>query len=94
MYRLSRFTLVDGRPDEDEVMEFVDSYFGNMMTVLNAFFARVEMAEALSRLELIPFGDLISQELADEDEQTISQAVERITELVEMEFEVIRSYLE
>lgn len=94
MYRLSRFTLVDGRPDEDELMEFVDAYFGNMMTVLNAFFARVETAEALSRLELIPFGDLISQELADEDEQTINQAVARITELVEMEFEVIRAYLE
>ncbi|NLW91365.1 MAG: hypothetical protein GXY34_07170 [Syntrophomonadaceae bacterium] len=94
MYRLSRFKLVDGRPDEDEVMEFVDAYFFNTMTVLNAFFAKIEMAEALSRLELIPFGDLISEELADEDEQTISQAVERITELAEMELEVIRSYLE
>jgi len=94
MYRLSRFKLVDGRPDEDEVQEFVDAYFFNMMTVLNAFFARVEMAEALSRLELIPFGELIAEELGDEDEQTVSQAVERITELVEMELEVIRSYLE
>ncbi|MGE5391267.1 MAG: hypothetical protein ACM3PE_09420 [Deltaproteobacteria bacterium] len=94
MYRLSRFTLVDGRPDEDEVMEFVDAYFFNTMTVLNAFFAKIDIAEALSRLELIPFGDLISEELADEDEQTISRAVERITELVEMELEVIRSYLE
>lgn len=94
MYRLSRFTMVDGRPDEDEVQDFVDAYFFNMMTVLNAFFARVEMAEALSRLELIPFGDMISEELDDEDEQTIGQAVERITELVEMELEVIRSYLE
>jgi len=94
MYRLSRFKLVDGRPDEDELLEFVESYFFNMMTVLQAFFARVEMAEALSRLELIPFGDLISEELADEDELTVSLAVERITELVDMELEVIRSYLE
>lgn len=94
MYHLSRFKLVDGRPDEDEVQNWVDGYFFNTMTVLNAFFSHVEMAEALSRLELIPFGDMVSEELADEDEETVRQAVERINELAEMELEVIRSYLE
>ena len=64
------------------------------MTGLNACCAKIERAEARTRLELIPCGDLISGELADKDEQTISQAVERITELAEMELEVIRSYLE
>jgi hypothetical protein len=93
MLKISKFSQVNGKADEDEVLEWVDAYFFNLMTIFNGFFANLEVPETISRIECIPFDELVSQELEDESEETVDLAVKRIGELVEIEMDMMRAYL-
>ncbi|WP_054696341.1 hypothetical protein [Syntrophomonas palmitatica] len=94
MLKISKFSQINGKADEDEVLAWVDSYFYNLMNIFSAFFAKIEVAETISRIECIPFDELVRQELEDEGEETIVLAVNRIMEMVAIEMEMMRSYLD
>jgi hypothetical protein len=93
MYNLSRFNCVDGKPDEDQVEAWAESYFYNIMNILNAFFSQVDVPETLARMSCIPFGKLVAEELEDESAEVIAIAVAKVNELAEIEMELLQAYL-
>ncbi|NLB54043.1 MAG: hypothetical protein GX808_14055, partial [Syntrophomonadaceae bacterium] len=46
MYNLSKFDVVDGKPVEEQIINWTDSYFYNLMNLFNAFLSRLEIEEA------------------------------------------------
>ncbi|MDD2373152.1 MAG: hypothetical protein WC109_00480 [Syntrophomonadaceae bacterium] len=94
MYRLSRFNCIDGKPDEDQVEVWAESYFYSIMNILNAFFCQVDVPETIDRMSCIPFDQLVAEELEDESPEVITIAVKKTLELLEMEMELLRAYLD
>ncbi|MDD3894452.1 MAG: hypothetical protein PHU36_05460 [Syntrophomonadaceae bacterium] len=94
MYNLSKFESVNGKPDEEQVLTWTDTFFFNLMSVFNSFLSRLDVAEAAARLRVIPFDDLVAEQLEGESEEIISMAVERIKELLESELEFMDAYTE
>lgn len=90
---ISRFESKNGIPDEGQVEEWTESYFHNLLNILNSFFSRVSVEEALSRMELVPFDQLVKDELQGESEEIIAIAVSKVNELAEIELSFMRAYL-
>lgn len=93
MYRLSRFNYIDGKPDEDQVEIWAESYFCSIMNILNAFFYQLDITETIARIKCIPFDELVAEELEDESPEVIAIAVNKTLELLEMEMELLQAYL-
>lgn len=92
MYKLSKFESINGKPNREQIETWTESYFFNLLNTLNAFFSHVDVKEAASRMSVIPFDELVKEQLEDESEEIIQIAVEKITELMEIEMEFIESY--
>ncbi|HQA08613.1 MAG TPA: hypothetical protein PLM20_10445 [Syntrophomonadaceae bacterium] len=94
MMQISKFEHVDGIPVEEQVEEWVETYFHNLMTILNSFLSHVEITEAVARLKNIPFEQLVMEELEGEDEAVLTIAVNKVRELAEAEIAFQESYIE
>ncbi|MBO8157999.1 hypothetical protein [Thermosyntropha sp.] len=92
MYRLSRFTSVDGVPVREEVETWAESYFFNLMNLFNAFLSWVDVDKALERLRQIPFAQLVQEELENESEEVKEIAISKVMELLEMEINYMEAY--
>ncbi len=90
---ISKFDSIDGIPDADQIQTWVEGYFQNMIMMLNTFFVHVSPAEAVERMAVVPFAQLLTEELEGESEPVISLAVEIINELAAVELEFMRAYI-
>jgi hypothetical protein len=45
MIKLSKFEMIAGQPNETQIEEWVQTYFFNLMNILNGFFAHVDIQE-------------------------------------------------
>ncbi|MFY9120019.1 MAG: hypothetical protein ACOXZ6_10770 [Syntrophomonadaceae bacterium] len=93
MMHISKFEHVDGQPVEEQVEEWAETYFFNMMNILNPFLSHVDVAEAVERLKSIPFDQLVIEELEGEDEAVLTIAVNKIREMAEAEIAFQESYI-
>lgn len=93
MMHISKFEHVDGQPVEEQVEEWAETYFFNLMNILNPFLSHVEVADAVERLKGIPFDQLVIEELEGEDQAVLTIAVNKISELAEAEISFQESYV-
>ena len=89
----SRFALVNGAPDSQQIEEWAESYFQGLLTMLNLFYSRTDMSEVLKSMEAIPFNQMAAQELDGESLEVIELAMDLINEIAAREIEYIRAYL-
>lgn len=94
MIKISKFEKINGKINEQEIETWADNYFYVLMNIFNNFLSRLDVQEALSRLEQIPFDNLVREELEDENEEIISLAVARVSELLEIELDFMRAYVD
>ncbi|MGR6837479.1 hypothetical protein [Syntrophomonas erecta] len=92
MYQPSKFEWKDGKPDQEQVEEWAETFFYSMMNLLNAFFCHVDIKEAADRLGSIPFDELTVQQLEGEKQVVIDMAVARVQELAEAELLYMQAY--
>ncbi|HPF43587.1 MAG TPA: hypothetical protein PKV15_02705 [Syntrophomonadaceae bacterium] len=92
MIHISKFESVNGKPDEEQVLNWTDAYFFNLMNIFNSFLSHLDVQEAASRLRVIPFDQLTAEQLEGESEEVINLAVARIKELLEAELEFMDAY--
>ncbi len=83
-----------GETWRQEVEEFVEGFFHSLVGMLNAFTAEQPPEEVLATLEIVPFDQLVRDQLADREERIVSYAVEKIKQLHQAELERIRAYIE
>lgn len=91
---MSKFDHIDGRPDEEQVLAWSEQFFFNLLNVLNAFFSNVDIKDAAERMSLIPFDQLVLEQLEDESEEIRAIATARVIELAEMEVSYLQAYSE
>jgi hypothetical protein len=94
MMHVSKFEYVDGNPVEEQVEEWAETFFFNLMTILNSFLSYVDVAEAVARLKSIPFDELVREELEGEDKAVVNIAVTKVLELTEAEISFQECYIE
>lgn len=92
MHNQSKFDFIDGKPDEEQVQNWVDEFFYNLMNILNTFYATVELEEVAERMSCVPFDKLILEQIEDEGDEVKKIAVSRITELAAIEIEYVQHY--
>ena len=92
MNSFGRFKAEYGQMDEELILNWTEAFFFNLMNVLNSFLSHLDIGEAVSRLRVIPFDELVTEQLEGESEETIRIAVARINELREMELEFMDAY--
>ncbi len=92
MTNISKFDHIDGKPDEDQILAWSEEFFFNLLNVLNAFFANVDIKDAVERMSLVPFEQLVLEQLTDESEGTKAIATARVKELAEMEISFLKAY--
>lgn len=88
----SRFDHVNGKPDEDQVCDWVDQFFFGLLNTLNSFYAQVELKNAGERLNAVPFDKLVLEQLAGETDEVKEIAVSRVKELLDNEVEFLNAY--
>jgi uncharacterized protein YgfB (UPF0149 family) len=79
--------------DNDEIEEWVNSYFQGLFSMMNPLYARADMKEVLKSLEAIPFDQLVARELAEESLEVIELAMELIKDMGDRETEYLRAYV-
>jgi hypothetical protein len=89
---MSKFDFVDGKIDEDQIQLWCEEFFFNMLNLLNAFFSHVDIKDAAERMSLIPFDQLVCDQLQDESEEVRAIASKRIMELAEIEISHLEAY--
>lgn len=89
----SRFTMIDGSPDYDEVEAWAEGYFQSLLKMMNGFYAQVEMTEVVTSMQAIPFHRLATQELEGESPEVVELAVQVIAAMVEREIEYMQAYI-
>lgn len=94
MFQNHNFRNDDGALNVEEIESWVDSYFFSVLNILNGFFAQVDIKEATSRMDDIPFDNLVREQLENEDEEIIKIASAHMRELAEAEIEVMKAYCE
>ncbi len=94
MYKLSKFESKDGIPNIEQVEAWAESFFFNLLNILNAFFVHLEIEEVVSRMELIPFDQLVAEQLEGENAEIIKIAVDKVNDLAEMEMDFLQTYSE
>ncbi len=92
MYKLSRFESKDGVPNLEQIEDWAENYFFNLLNIFNSFFVHVEIKEAVQRMGAIPFDELVREELEGENEEIILIAVKKVQELVKIEIEFMEIY--
>jgi len=88
----SKFALVNGVPDREQIEEWAESYFQGLLTMMNLFYSRTDMSEVLKSMEAIPFNQMAAKELEDESLEVIELAMTLIDEIAAREIEYIRAY--
>lgn len=91
---ISKFESVDGVLNTEQVEEWAEEFFHNLLTVMNTFFTHVDVSEAVDRMSAIPFENVVREQLEGESEIVLETAVNKFNELLEMELEFMRSYVE
>jgi hypothetical protein len=93
VFQENRFEFIDGEPVAEQVEEWADSFFFNLMSVMNVFFAKISLEETVSRLRCIDFGALILEQLENEPDKIRAIAIARISELAETEISLMEAYI-
>lgn len=89
----SKFDHHEGQPDEEQVEAWAEGVFESMLNLLNGFFCKVDVAEALSRMELVPFEELVLAHIEDESQEVKDIVSARVKELKITELEFMRAYV-
>ena len=89
----SRFALVNGVPDSEQIEEWAESYFQGLVNMMNVFYSRTDMVGVLQSMEAIPFNQMAAKELEDESLEVIEIAMTLIDEIAAREIEYIRAYV-
>ena len=89
----SRFALVNGVPDSEQIEEWAEGYFQGLINMMNVFYSRTDMAGVLQSMEAIPFNQMAAKELEDESLEVIEIAMTLIDEIAAREIEYIRAYV-
>lgn len=90
----SRFLDDEGKIDLDCLEQWCEQFFGSLMTVLNSCFARLNLDEALNRLEAVSCTQLVNEQLDGESEEVKQEAVRILNRLLDEEVEYYRAYLQ
>jgi hypothetical protein len=89
----SRFKLVNGVPDSEQIEEWAEEYFQSLLRMMNLFYARTDLPSVLESLEAIKFSQMAAQELVGETAEVIEIAVNIIDEIAAREIEYIKAYM-
>lgn len=89
----SRFNLVNGVPDREQIEEWAEEYFQGLLRMMNLFYARTDLTSILENMEAIKFSQMAAQELDGEPPEVIKIAVNIIDEIAAREIEYIKAYM-
>lgn len=93
MYRFSKFGPRNDIDNFEQIEEWAEHFFFNLLNILNAFFVHIEVDEIVSRMAAIPFAELVEEQLEGENAEVIKIAVDKVNELVAMEMDFLQAYL-
>ncbi|HWP97371.1 MAG TPA: hypothetical protein VN426_11045 [Syntrophomonadaceae bacterium] len=94
MFQENRFEMIDGDSVADQAEEWADTFFFNLMNIINVFFAQISIEETIIRLKSIDFAALALDQLENEPEEIKTIALARVSELAETEISFIEAYAE
>ncbi|NLJ72494.1 MAG: hypothetical protein GX333_05750 [Syntrophomonadaceae bacterium] len=94
MYKLSRFEKIDDKYNYEQIENWAENFFFNLLNMFNAFFVHIELAEVVLRMEAIPFTELVVEQLENENEEVIKIASNKVEELATLEIDFMKSYLD
>jgi len=92
MEPVSKFNLINGVPDSEQVEEWVENYFQNLLKMMNPFYAQIDLKDALNSIKAIRFDQLAAKELAGESPQIIEMATNLINQMADSEIEYMEAY--
>lgn len=92
MEPISKFNLINGVPDSEQIEEWVENYFQNLLKMMNPFYSQIDLKDALNSIKAIRFDQLAAKELAGESPQIIEMAAKLINQMAESEIEYMEAY--
>ncbi|MGI5920954.1 MAG: hypothetical protein ACOX6I_04385 [Syntrophomonadaceae bacterium] len=90
----SKFELINGQPDVDQVEAWAESFFESMLNMVNGFYCRLDIKEVADNMGNIPFEQMVREQLRNENEEVINIAVAKVRELAKMQIEYLQAYSE
>lgn len=93
MIKSSRFDHHEGQPNVEQVEAWAEGLFHSILNMLNGFLCNLDVTDAVSRMELVPFEELVLANIEDESQAVKDIASARVKELATMEIECMRAYI-
>jgi len=92
VFQQSKFDLSGKTPIEEQVHDWTEQFFYNLMNILNSFYTRVSIEETLKSLKSIDFTRLVLEQLEDESDEIKTMASAKVVELARVEIEYMEAY--
>ena len=93
MEHISKFELIDGVPDIDQVEEWAENYYNSILNMMKPFWGLADINDVLKSMAEIPFDKLVTEELAGESAMLIKLAIDQVNQIAAREIESIKAYL-
>lgn len=93
MENVSKFGLIDGEPDLEQIEEWAEEYYSGLLNMMKPLLARAEINDMLNSLAAIPFEKLVTEALAGESPAVIKLAIDQTKQIAAREISYIQAYM-
>lgn len=93
MENISKFTLIDGAPDPEQIEDWAEEYYTGLMNMIKPLWGFAGIGDVLKSMAAIPVEKLVTEELAGENATVIKSAVEQVKQIAAREISYIKAYM-
>jgi hypothetical protein len=89
----SKFKLIDGAPDLEQIEEWAEDYYTGLLNMMKPLWGLADINDMLNSMAGIPFDKLVTEELAGESEAVIKLAIDQTKQIAAREIRYIQAYM-
>ncbi|PKM76967.1 MAG: hypothetical protein CVU90_09530 [Firmicutes bacterium HGW-Firmicutes-15] len=89
----SKFNLIDGVPDLEQIEEWAEEYYNGLVSMMKPLWGLADINDVLKSMAGIPFDKLVTDELAGESATLINLAIDQVKQIGTREIEYIKAYM-
>ncbi len=93
MEHTSKFELIDGEPDLEQIEEWAEDYYNGLLNMMKPLWGLADINDVLKSMAGIPFNKLVTEELAGESATLIKLAIDQVNQIAAREIEYIKAYM-
>ncbi|MDD3365354.1 MAG: hypothetical protein PHZ03_10270 [Syntrophomonas sp.] len=93
MEHTSKFNIIDGVPDLEQIEEWAEDYYNGVLSMMKPLWGFIDINDVLKSMAGISFDKLVTEELVGESAAVIKLAIDQVNQIAAREIEYIKAYM-